>query len=121
MSVSAHALERFLAAVSSAGENYGLELHWGKLQLLKVRCNTAVHRPDHSLIQAQSSLLYLGSVVSDDGRFPVSWQGDLALLLESSENCHVSGVTPGLAERAKLKYLSQLSLASCCMDWQRPG
>ena len=74
MSVSAHALERFLAAVSSAGENYGLELHWGKLQLLKVRCNTAVHRQDHSLIQAQSSLLYLGSVVSDDGRI----SGELA-------------------------------------------
>jgi hypothetical protein len=29
LSVSANALERFLAAVSSAGENYGLELHWG--------------------------------------------------------------------------------------------
>ena len=74
LSVSANALERFLAAVSSAGENYGLELHWGKLQLLKVRCNTAVHRPDRSLIQSQSSLLYLGSVVSDDGRI----SGELA-------------------------------------------
>ena len=28
MCVSGNALERFLAAVSSAGENYGLELHW---------------------------------------------------------------------------------------------
>ena len=70
----ANALERFLAAVSSAGENYGLELHWGKLQLLKVRCNSAVHRPDCSLIQPQSTLLYLGSVVSDDGRI----SGELA-------------------------------------------
>ena len=68
LSVSAVALERFLAAVSSAGESYGLELHWGKLQLLHVRCTSAVHRPDRSLINPQSSLLYLGTVVSDDGR-----------------------------------------------------
>ena len=68
LSVSAKSLERFLAAVSSAGATYGLELHWGKLQLIKVRCSTAVRRPDLSIIETQSSLLYLGSVVSDDGR-----------------------------------------------------
>ena len=66
LSVSANSLERFLAAVSSAGATYGLELHWGKLQLIKVRCSAAVHRPDHSVIDPQSSLLYLGSIVSDD-------------------------------------------------------
>ena len=67
-------LERFLEAVSSAGASYGLELHWGKLQLLKVRCDALVHRPDRSTIQPQSSLLYLGSAVSDDGRI----SGELA-------------------------------------------
>jgi len=68
LSISAKSLERFLAAVGSAGAAYGLELHWGKLQLTKVRCNTAVHRPDLSLIEPQSNLLYLGSLVSDYGR-----------------------------------------------------
>ena len=68
MSVSAESLERFLAAVSEAGSTYGLELHWGKLQLMRVRCEDAVHRPDGSAIEAHSELLYLGSVVSDDGR-----------------------------------------------------
>ena len=42
--------------------------HWGKLQLIKVRCSTAVHRPDMTSIDPQSNLLYLGSLVSDDGR-----------------------------------------------------
>jgi len=68
LSVSAKSLERFLVAVSNAGAAYGLELHWGKLQLIKVRCSTAVHRPDLSTIEPQSNLLYLGSLVSDDGR-----------------------------------------------------
>ena len=74
LSVSASSLERFLKAVSTAGAMYGLELHWGKLQLLKVRCNTAVHRPDLSRIDAQSRLMYLGSLVTDDG----SISGELA-------------------------------------------
>ena len=68
LSVSAKSLERFLSAVSCAGANYGLELHWGKLQLIKVRCNEHVHRPDGTKIEPQTELLYLGSVVSDDGR-----------------------------------------------------
>ena len=68
LSVSAKSLERFLVAVSNAGAAYVLELHWGKLQLIKIRCSTAVHRPDLSTIEPQSNLLYLGSLVSDDGR-----------------------------------------------------
>jgi len=68
LSVSAKSLERFLSAVSSAGSAYGLELHWGKLQLIKVRCIDHVHRPDGTRIEPQTDLLYLGSLVSDDGR-----------------------------------------------------
>jgi hypothetical protein len=68
LSVSGKSLERFLVAVSTAGAAYGLELHWGKLQLISVRCHEAVHRIDRTVIEPQSNLLYLGSLVSDDGR-----------------------------------------------------
>jgi len=68
LSVSAKSLERFLVAVSNAGASYGLELHWGKLQLINVRCHDPVRRPDLSRIEPQQSLLYLGSVVAADGR-----------------------------------------------------
>ena len=42
VSVEGPALQRFLAAVSEAGARYNLELHWGKLQLLRVRCDDCV-------------------------------------------------------------------------------
>ena len=45
MSVSAASLERFLEEVSNAGATYGLELHWGKLQLMRVRTDAAVRHP----------------------------------------------------------------------------
>ena len=68
LSVSAASLERFLKAVSNAGASYGLELHWGKLQLMRVRSEAAVRRPDHTGIEAKPEITYLGSIVSDDGR-----------------------------------------------------
>ena len=68
LSVSVKSLERFLQAVSSAGVTYGLELHPDKLQLIKIRCDDHVHRPDGTRISPQSDMMYLGSVVSDDGR-----------------------------------------------------
>jgi len=51
LSVSAKSLERFLVAVSNAGASYGLELHWGKLQLINVRCHDEVRRPGLSRIK----------------------------------------------------------------------
>jgi hypothetical protein len=68
LSVSPASLQRFLRAVSEAGATYGLELHWGKLQLLQVRCDDEVQRPDSSSIDPQEDLVYLGTVISSDGR-----------------------------------------------------
>lgn len=61
-------MERFLEAVSNAGATYGLALHWGKLQLMHVRSEASVRRPDHTAIEAKPEIPYLGSVVSHDGR-----------------------------------------------------
>jgi len=68
ISVSAPRLERLLGAVREAGEAMGLELHMDKFQLLKVRCDGDVQRPDGAVIDAKSSFLYLGTTVSDDGK-----------------------------------------------------
>lgn len=68
MGVNAASVERFMKAVSEAGEAYGLSLHWGKLQLLQVRCQESVHRPDGDKIDPKDSMTYLGATVADDGR-----------------------------------------------------
>ena len=68
LSISAHSLERFLVAVSQAGAACGLELHWGKLQLMRVRSDEQVHRPDGSIIDSNEDMTYLGSLVSEEGR-----------------------------------------------------
>jgi hypothetical protein len=68
MGVNANSVERFMKAVSEAGGAYGLTLHWGKLQLLQVRCRDAVCRPDGGNIETKDSITYLGTTVSEDGR-----------------------------------------------------
>ena len=68
LSVSADSLQVFLASVSKAGAEYGLKLHFGKFQFLQVRADTVVRSPDLSPIVPEPDILYLGSLVSDDGR-----------------------------------------------------
>ena len=74
LSVSPASLQRFLAAISETGAKYGLELHWGKFQLLQIRTADTVCRPDGSAINSKSEITYLGCTVSEDGRI----SGELA-------------------------------------------
>ena len=60
-------LQRFLAAVTTAGARYGLAMHWGKLQLLRVNTWQEVCRPDGSLIDPCAEIVHLGSSLSADG------------------------------------------------------
>ena len=69
MSVGAPSLQRFLAAVCDAGAACGLQLHWGKLQLVKIKVDDDIRRPDGTIIEASDEMAYLGTVLRADGRF----------------------------------------------------
>ena len=49
-------MEHWLQAVQTAAGRVGLEMHWGKLQLLRVRCEGTVRTPAGSDIQANDTL-----------------------------------------------------------------
>ena len=59
-------LQLFLDAVAKVGARYGLELHLGKFQLLQVKANMRIVRPDQSLIEPKDSITYLGTTLSSD-------------------------------------------------------
>ena len=61
-------LHAFLVAVEKAGKYFGLELHDGKFQLLQIQTNERVRSTNGQDISSSSSLLYLGSSLSADGR-----------------------------------------------------
>ena len=79
MSISAGSLWRPLKLVSEAGAAYGLERHLGKFQLLTVRCQCAGVTFEAGVIEPQSNLMYLGSLISDDGRVGAELQKRLGI------------------------------------------
>jgi hypothetical protein len=68
LGVSEESVQRFLTVVAEEGASYGLQLHWGKLQQMNVRCEAHLRRPDGTDIEPQEQMTYLGSIISSDGR-----------------------------------------------------
>jgi hypothetical protein len=68
LSVSSCSLERYLAAVAVSGARFGLELHPSKFQLMQIRTDEQVRRPDGSMITPATNMVYLGTLLTDDGR-----------------------------------------------------
>ena len=68
MGVSADHLSEFLRAVAVAGQKYGLELHYGKLQLVQIGTAACVTNLEEPIVQPAASMNYLGTILSNDGR-----------------------------------------------------
>lgn len=65
---SQQALTRMLAAVADTGAQYGLQLHWGKFQLLNVRCDFAFNTPSGGQINKAESMGHLGATLQESGK-----------------------------------------------------
>ncbi len=63
-------LEEYMAAVEKKGGDYGLQMHWGKVCLVRVGVDTPVRSPGGECIPAQPSMLYLGYLAN--GKFGCS-------------------------------------------------
>ena len=63
---TAHVSE-FLAAVERAGRQYGLEVHYGKLQLIQVGRKRDVQAPNGQTVEAGAEIMYLGTVITETG------------------------------------------------------
>jgi len=68
MGVSSEHLSEYLDAVACAGKRFGMELHYGKLQLISVCCNNRVTKPNGDILQPTASMQYLGTVLTEDGQ-----------------------------------------------------
>ena len=44
------------------GAEYGLTFNWQKLEILKVRSEEDIHKPDGSCVVAKDPMKYLGSI-----------------------------------------------------------
>ena len=79
LSVSLASVSRFMATVSACGKRHGLELHWGKLQLLQVGFCARILDPNGQAIVPKASMAYLGAVVHTSGYESQNWCGQSGL------------------------------------------
>ena len=68
LGVSAAHLSEFLGLVAASGQQYGLDLHYGKFQLVQIGTATPVFTPHGVAVEQNTSMNYLGSILSADGR-----------------------------------------------------
>jgi hypothetical protein len=68
MGTSSQSLSAFLQAVADIGVGFGMSQHVGKTKLLNVRTNATVLAPGDVDLKGESSMTYLGGLLSSDGR-----------------------------------------------------
>ena len=61
-------LQEYLAAVASAGQRFGMELHYGKLQLICIGGARPVVKPNGEILQPIHEMQYLGTVLTECGQ-----------------------------------------------------
>ena len=60
-------VQEYMRCVHSVGSGYGLAFNWGKLEVLTVKCNDSILKPDGTAVKHKNRMIYLGSILSDDG------------------------------------------------------
>ena len=68
LGVSACHVEALAGAVEVAGANYVLNLHCGKTQALSHKTLECLRCPDGTVIESSRELIYLGGLITSDGR-----------------------------------------------------
>ena len=61
-------VEELARAIERAGSQYGMSLHWGKTQALSVCTSQRLTGSDGKPIEDRGALVYLGGLISSDGR-----------------------------------------------------
>jgi hypothetical protein len=101
---NAEDVEELAAAIEQAGAQYGMSLHWGKTQGLSVCTNQRLKRPDGSSIDDKGSLLYLGGLISSDGRMDSELSRRIGFASHEFRNLRRIWSHASLSRKRKLEY-----------------
>ena len=68
MDASRGSLEQYMRCVEEVGAEFGLTFNFSKLESMPVRCADVVQSPGGGEIPKKSSMVYLGGLISNDGK-----------------------------------------------------
>ena len=100
-----------MARVEEKGRDYGLQMHWGKVCLVRVGSATQqLHTPQGEPIQAQDSMLYLGSTVHANGKFGCEISRKIGFVRAEFDFLHRIWKSSALPQSRKLQIFDALIL-----------
>jgi len=62
-------VEEYMAAIEKQGHEYGLQVHWGKTQLVTACIQQQLTCPNGQPLPNSQSMIYLGSTIHSNGKF----------------------------------------------------
>ena len=68
LGLSSEYVQQYMACIQQVGQEYGLSFNWSKLEATGVRTDAAISKPDGTQVVVKDSMLYLGGLLSADGR-----------------------------------------------------
>ena len=116
-------LHAFMLAIGSVGEEYGLQFNWKKLEMMPVRVDAVIQKPDGERVERKDQLVYLGSSLSSDGRVGPELSCRLGLARADYENLRKKWSHSALSVRRKVAIFEACvvtkllySLTSACLN-----
>ena len=106
LGASARYVAELAQAIEREGQQYGMALHWGKTQAISVCTDERVCRPDGTAFDTRDSLIYLGGVISRDGRIDSELSRRIGIAGAEFRQLQAAWNHAGLTSRAKVKFFT---------------
>ena len=104
-------VEELTTAIGTAGSQFGMSLHWDKFQALSVSSPDQLRKPDGSYLEDRDSLVYLGGLLSRDGRAESEVSRRLGMAAGEFRKIKQVWSHAGLTKPDKLKYFQAFVLS----------
>ena len=63
-----HVVQKYMESIIACGAEYGLELNWKKVEMMRIGSHENIFKPDGQLVMSKESIIYLGALLHQDGR-----------------------------------------------------
>jgi len=104
-------VEEYLAELEQRGMDYGLQVHWGKVHLVRVGATIGIKTPTGQNITAKDSMLYLGATIHADGKFGCELSRRLGAANAEFQSLRNLWKNAAVAKARKLQVLESLVLS----------
>ena len=107
-------LEEFMSSIEKTCSEYGLQLHWGKVQCVAINSTETVRKPSGERLQPTDSMVYIGSLLHADGKATSEVSQRLGMCMALFRNLNRVWSHANISRDRKLEILKSLIESKVC-------